>query len=284
MDHAAEEPRPQREMKVLALGLPRSGSASLAAALTILGYKDVYHALQAFDRPDTWEFFNCAADASYPSLPTYTGHAFTRQDWDELFGSCEVTTDAGAMFAPQMIKTYPDAKVILTIREFGKWYKSIDDAFFRQLWSLPAQITMNFVEPLLGTVGAVACTKMLLGFFEATSLEEVRKNAWKTYDRHNRQVQELVAPDQLLIYKMGEGWGPLCEFLGKPVPDVEFPWVNETEEFKARVAKQIKDLFLQAVKVLLPWTIGISAIGIGSWLMGTKYDYKFDLSRFMLSK
>lgn len=35
-------------------------------------------------------------------------------------------------------------------------------------------------------------------------------------------------PDRLLEYELGTGWEPLCKFLGKPVPSVPFPHVNES--------------------------------------------------------
>ena len=39
--------------------------------------------------------------------------------------------------------------------------------------------------------------------------------------------------DQLLVYEVGQGWEPLCEFLGVPVPDEPFPHLNDTASFRA---------------------------------------------------
>ena len=38
------------------------------------------------------------------------------------------------------------------------------------------------------------------------------------YRAHNAAVQALVPKEKLLVYKIGDGWEPLCKFLGKPVP------------------------------------------------------------------
>ena len=39
---------------------------------------------------------------------------------------------------------------------------------------------------------------------------------WKTqYSRHNAFVRSVVPKDQLLEFNAKQGWGPLCEFLGK---------------------------------------------------------------------
>ena len=49
----------------------------------------------------------------------------------------------------------------------------------------------------------------------------------RTFHEHNRRVQEEVPPDRLLVFRVQEGWGPLCEFLGCEVPDEPFPHLNE---------------------------------------------------------
>jgi hypothetical protein len=51
------------------------------------------------------------------------------------------------------------------------------------------------------------------------------------FERHNQEVIDTVPADQLLVYRPGDGWEPLCEFLEKPVPDSDYPRVNSTEEF-----------------------------------------------------
>lgn len=48
---------------------------------------------------------------------------------------------------------------------------------------------------------------------------QVHINMWNT------RAKNLVA-DNVLHYKITDGWKPLCQFLGKPIPDVEFPNVN----------------------------------------------------------
>jgi hypothetical protein len=37
-----------------------------------------------------------------------------------------------------------------------------------------------------------------------------------------------------LVFEAKEGWEPLCNFLGKPIPDVPYPRVNDNAEFQAR--------------------------------------------------
>jgi hypothetical protein len=195
-----------QEMKVLVLGLPRTGSASTAAALRILGYKNVHHGLDNIHNATDWRLFDLAADATFPALPSYSERALTQQDWDQAFGSCEAATDMASYFATQLVQTYPRAKVILTIREFDPWFNSIDGTILKLLWSPLAEITVRYAEPLLGMKTTTIARKLHLGFFEAQNLCEIRNNARRVYERHHRELQDMVPASQLLIYRMGDGW------------------------------------------------------------------------------
>jgi hypothetical protein len=44
-----------------------------------------------------------------------------------------------------------------------------------------------------------------------------------------------LPPERLLVFELGDGWEPLCRFLGKPVPEIPFPQTNTTEEFRAKI-------------------------------------------------
>ncbi|KAH7114568.1 hypothetical protein B0J13DRAFT_393505, partial [Dactylonectria estremocensis] len=164
-------PEPKREMKVLALGLPRTGSASIADALTILGYENVHHGIRAIDSVDDWKVINRVADATFPVLPTYSGKPFSRDEWDELYGSCEAGTDMAALFATQLIQVYPEAKVLLVVRDFDSWYKSYNSVF-DELWSFRADLAIDYAEPLIGYETGVASRKAILGFFNANKTYE----------------------------------------------------------------------------------------------------------------
>jgi hypothetical protein len=49
-----------------------------------------------------------------------------------------------------------------------------------------------------------------------------------TYIAHNALVrgQAQRRGRKVLEFHVRDGWGPLCEFLGKPIPAKPFPWVN----------------------------------------------------------
>ena len=79
---------------------------------------------------------------------------------------------------------------------------------------------------------------------------EDRAHAIEVFQRHNDEVQRIVPADRLLVYRVLEGWEPLCEFLGVPVPQhMPFPRANTTEDFLESVAaEQKKNRFLKLLR------------------------------------
>ena len=271
---AASSPDPppeapvKREMKVLSLGLPRTGTASMAAALTLLGYENVYHGLKALSSPHDWALLERAADASFANLPSHaTAPSFTRADWDELFGGCEATTDVASVFARQLIDAYPDAKVVLVPRDFDAWYRSIDATVLQALWNPAADVLIRLVEPLVGSRAGLAVRKLMLGLFAAADVAGCRANARAAFERHYADVKALVPPERLLVYELGSGWGPLCEFLGRPVPDAPFPRLNEAAELKRVTHEKMTALFRDVAAMVAPWAAAAAVAGIGAWWM-----------------
>ena len=65
-----------------------------------------------------------------------------------------------------------------------------------------------------------------------------KKHVIEVYERHNRDVIESVPAEKLLVYRPGDGWEPLCTFLGVPVPAVPYPKSNSTEEFNQMFANR----------------------------------------------
>ena len=48
---------------------------------------------------------------------------------------------------------------------------------------------------------------------------------------HEAGVIRTIPPERLLLYRVTQGWGPLCQFLGKPIPSEEFPHANCQKDF-----------------------------------------------------
>ena len=95
------------------------------------------------------------------------------------------------------------------------------------------------------------------------------KESWiYEYEMHNAAVKQLVPQHNLLVFKTGEGWERLCEFLDKPVPETPFPHLNiggaagnlvdQVAEFET--LKKIKSEVISSVVFLSASVIGITSI------------------------
>ena len=91
------------------------------------------------------------------------------------------------------------------------------------------------------------------------SLESFRD----AYDRHNARIQAIVPPENLLIWGPQDGWDPLCKFLGVPVPEVAFPFVNDSATFMVnRKMLLFRDLrfVMRRIFFLTALAIGVRAV------------------------
>ncbi len=58
-----------------------------------------------------------------------------------------------------------------------------------------------------------------------------KAGALAAFRRRTEEVRAAIPTARLLVFDVAEGWGPLCRFLGVPVPERPFPRVNSAEEF-----------------------------------------------------
>ncbi|KFA72155.1 hypothetical protein S40288_07084 [Stachybotrys chartarum IBT 40288] len=245
--------------RVICVGFFRTGTASLGAALQELGYQHIFHGLNSVDKPSHWDFIERAALAKWSHLLTPNIHphdrepAFTTEDWNKLFGPYDVLTDFSCLFAPELIASYPNAKVILTERDVHKWYTSFEATVLACLYGPGVDWFIKGVGIIVGHRAGFAMQKALTGYFGgARTIAEFRRVSKKTYLRHYEHIKSIVPEDRLLIYRVGtDGWGPLCQFLDKPVPErQDFPFVNEGEAYNRLLKNVYWRYCSQAVKIL----------------------------------
>lgn len=241
-------------MEVLALGYSRTGTLSMRGALEILGYPKPYHFSSMYDNVrdcDMWQELMAAK---------YDGQGnVTKAQFDGLLGHCGAVTDMPChLFAAELIEFYPAAKVVLVERDIESWYVSwsrfLGNAFNPALPRL-ARLDPYGSGRIVG-VGQAGVSKQT---GSATTLAAARARSKEEYRKHYALVRFLTAKERLLEYQLKDGWGPLCEFLGKPVPDVPSPNVNDSRSnglgFKELAAKGKKNIIRNAV-------MGLTIIGI----------------------
>ncbi|KAF5627437.1 hypothetical protein F52700_8363 [Fusarium sp. NRRL 52700] len=242
-----------RPPPILCIGAPRNGSASLMQALQILGYPNVHHGWEVAEREDLrwqWPIFDRACDATFTNLPSYNGKPFSRADWDEVFGEYDAVSDIAAFFAESLVPAYPDAKVILVERNVDRWFLSMH--------ALVKNTPSRFRRKLGAKIGDFSgppspriAHKLHQGWTGAPSPNDVIEYLKPAYARHNKFIRDNVPKEHLLDFKLVDGWEPLCRFLGKDIPNVPFPHVNDLKEYAAREKRLEKKMFKLALRNLI---------------------------------
>ncbi len=197
-------------MKVIGLGVGRTGTLSLKLALERLGYAPCHHMLEVEANMGT-------------QVPLWSAALDGQADWEAIYHGYESADDwPTAGFVQELIAAYPSAQFILTTRSPESWAESFSQTIGKLLLErdrFPAE-----VQDWLGMVVRVV-TKT--GFPPGLSVPELMA----AFTAHNETVMAALPPDRLLVFQVREGWGPLCDFLGVPVPEEEFPRRNDRKEF-----------------------------------------------------
>lgn len=254
--------------QVLALGLGRTGTLSLAVALGQLGYKNVYHDQNMVADRDHFAWLEKAAESVRPDLNapgrTPPPKPWGRAEWNEGFGSYDAIVDWPCFFSESIIKAYPDAKVILTIRDYDKWFESWNQQCLIPVFGKGTTITFWLLWWFLGFRSGFTARKSMNCIYGADlkTLEAFQADSKRMYNDHCDRIMKLVPTENLLVYRVGkDGWEPLCDFLHKDVPDAKFPWVNTKPEQTARVQKEMGAVVKKAA---LRWVVWATAIIAGA--------------------
>jgi len=201
-------------LSVIGAGFGRTGTMSLKLALEQLGIGPCYHMSEVFKNPAAPGYWEAAADGK----PV---------DWEEVFAGYRSTVDwPSATFYKELADAYPDAKVILTVRDPEAWFTSTQATIFSS--RIFEDATSDWGRMVLKVVGDLFDREMS----NKAKLIDV-------YNRHNETVQRVIPAERLLVYDLSEGWDPLCSFLGVPVPDEPMPNTNSTEDFKRRLGVEV---------------------------------------------
>jgi len=228
--------KPAVKMKVICVGLAKTGTTSLAKALRILGY-NVYDFKEhfTFHRQEWLDSFET------DRLPNFK----------EMYQGVDAITDVPAAFwFEEIAAVFPEAKVILTVRDSEEqWLES---------WKRQCQFIKN--RPFLVKIALwwnsdehFLRTNRVAIF--GSSNPEATALFRKKYRQHNERVQAVISAERLLVYNVKQGWKPLGEFLGFDIPSTQFPRENvgqaETkkifEEHAARTKSTIIYIFLLGI-------------------------------------
>ena len=192
--------------KVFCVGLHKTGTSTLSAMLKTLRYR-VCPGTVGYRLMDAW-----AEDNFSPILSVASKYnAFEDTPW------CH----------PEMYKildtAFPLSKFILTYRESNVWFDSTYRNYKRLCLS-----SGEFNFKRYGIYDGRKYYEKLYGFIPAhfSDLLEHREKMIEIYEKHNRDVTQYFAENQILTvnWETGSNWKDVCVFLDRPVIDAPLPW------------------------------------------------------------
>lgn len=197
-------------MKLIGLGVGRTGTLSLQTAIEQLGLGPCHHMEYVLHHMDT-------------QVPLWNAAVAGKADWSAIYNGFQSAVDwPTAGFYRELYATYPGAKFLLTLRSPESWADSYGETIYKLMAGrdkAPPEMR-DWLEM------AVAVTKKT-GFVDGLD----RDGLMQGFIAHNDAVRATIPAEQLLVFQVKEGWQPLCDFLGLPVPDGPFPRTNDRAEF-----------------------------------------------------
>jgi hypothetical protein len=198
-------------LQVVGAGVGRTGTASLKLALEQLIGGRCHHMLEIFNDPTQASGWTDAIDGR-------------DVDWEQLLSGYVALVDwPGASFWQELSAANPDALVLLSTRDPEAWYRSASNTIFNVFEHSPPGL-----EQWFASVRRLFAERFCDDLQNATAMMDA-------FERHNAHVRAGVAADRLLEWTPADGWEPICERLGVPVPNEPFPVTNTTNDTRALI-------------------------------------------------
>ena len=200
-------------LKVIGAGFGRTGTLSTMTALEELGFTKCHHMKSVFQNPEQRHVFLEASNGGTP-------------DWDKLYERYQAAVDfPSSLFYKELMAKYPDAKVLLNVRDPEKWYESVKETIFKLSTDTENWKNMQHLVPQIAELNKMVRKLIWEDLFKGRF--EEKEFAIKVFNDHIEEVKKFVPKDKLLVFSVKDGWKPLCEFLGVEVPDTPFLHVNQ---------------------------------------------------------
>lgn len=271
-------PRKNGGLQVINASFNKTGTKSIHEALKVLGHTVEDCQESVYRHYPEWERLWNGEDAGKiyreifgPNNP----HGYT--------ACCDTP---GNVLWESLADEFPEAKVILVIRDENKWMDSFDKFFkaeqrdfLEMRWhrlyghlyrfifphtARPMRVYMDFLRPLV--LGPE------VDKFYGTN----RTVCLKQYREHNNYVLNKCPKERLLVYRIGDGWEPLCKFLGEPIPKVDFPWSNRAASVIYELTHH-PDYIATWRRQFICFGIRLAMIAIGAYLYKTNFEILGDV-------
>lgn len=262
-------------MRVIVCGVHRTGTLSIRSALWQLGFHDCYHMHSMIQDTSQASEWVRAFEAKYAGRGT-----FTRADFDRLLGDCQAVCDAPAAFlGPELAEAYQEAKVIILNRDPEKWYDSVLNSIYLMTkpQGLGRKLSMIYSFMFDTSLRNMAgYSKALRQYVLKYDHGEEKDKALAWYKAQYDEFRERIPAERRIEYTITDGWAPLCEHLGVPIPMIEdpetgkmveapFPRLNDREMFKANSKRMVKRSRARANDNLLSAVGRLALLGVAGY-------------------
>ncbi len=214
-------------MKIIGAGLPRTGTLTQKIALEMLGFAPCYHMV------------NVLSDLSL--VPQWQEAFEGGSDWNKVFDGFQATVDwPGSFFYRELMDVYPDAKVLLSVRDSDSWAKSMSQTIWDVVYGDNLVHDISQARTRVDTgwrnyMDLITAMWEKSGLLPSSAAGPDLTELAQAFDRYNDEVRATVPADRLLVWSFTDGWEPLCEFLDAPVPQAPLPRVNDSAMFNDRI-------------------------------------------------
>lgn len=200
-------------LQIIGAGLGRTGTTSLKMALEELLGGPCYHMLEVRERPEDPDVWGDAYEGRLPN-------------WKAFFDGYQAAVDwPSAPFWRELGEAFPDAPILLSVRDADAWWESVSNTIFIALATYFAPDAPDDGWTRMGR-------GMMTSFTPGWQHEKEAKAAYLAY---NDQVRATAPAHRLVEWSPGDGWEPICSALGLQVPDRPFPHVNTTAQVRAEL-------------------------------------------------
>lgn len=199
-------------LKIIGAGLGRTGTLTLKNALEVLGFGPCHHMFEIRKNPGLLPAWAALSEGGSP-------------DWESIFRGYSSQVDwPGAFYWRELARYYPEAKVILTIRDPDAWFESMQKTIVRSIGA-----RNEHSDPVQKAISTMANNLIGKNLFDGKITD--RTHCIKVFKAHIDEVKSTIASERLLVLDVKDGWAQLCDFLSLDIPKVDFPVTNSSQEF-----------------------------------------------------
>jgi hypothetical protein len=193
-------------LDVIGAGLGRTGTLSQKSALELLLGGPCHHMVELLTRPEQLGLWDRILRGDHT-------------DWEGVFAGYRAAVDfTSACYFLELTTAYPHALVLLSLRDTEEWWESFRRTVVETLIDEPEE--GDPWERAMTPVRTLTIDLLASRFTPEWTDENACKAA---YERHNAAVRKTIPADRLLEWRAGDGWDPICDALGVPIPPEPFP-------------------------------------------------------------